>query len=289
MSLYATIEITKLFHGTKRNITKNFPFLMLIPEVMCFNAYSSREIICMACLTIILVKTATIMKRFKVSEMIIGILSLFLIFLIRPPFGMLAILCIAVCSLFYSKSKKLSIAIAVIIVGTVVLSTQVSTNMGDSTDSLDKQLDTSRKVDATDGNTYSSNSFSKMLLPSNSIEFVIFGIVRSFAYIMINPSNLVDPYDSFVFSKSPTGICANWTSLLMMLCIPTLYKGIKAYKYQEDRFKLICLSLVICFLVIGIFMASFIHIRYRIIYDLMYFAIAFYIMADCKTIKTIKR
>jgi hypothetical protein len=287
LALYAVLGITNFFKPvSKGNVIKYMPFLLIIPEIICYNAFSSREIICMTCFTIFLINAFKMLKVFNGINLAICALSLFFLLFVRPPYGFIAILCVIIYAVTLSKDKKRVIIMGLLFAGVLVLSIQQTSKIGDTSDALNEQFDTSDAVIQSDSGNYSQNSVSLMLLPSNSFEFVVFGIIRSFAYVVISPSNIMDPYNSFfnLNGISPTDIYCSWTSLLMMICFPLFYKGIKGFNKTNNQYKIMMLSLLICFFVVGTFMASFIHIRYRIIYDLLYFSIALYILSEKKYI-----
>lgn len=289
MTLYATLQLTHFFYKPERvRLLRYMPLLMLIPEVICYNALSSREIICMTTLTVAIVKFGIVVKQFNIADCTVGVAALFLLIFVRPPFGFIAMLCMGVYMLFVSKRKVMSAVMCVAMVGVMAFAQKVSGEIGDNEEVAEHQLDMSRTVEESDATEYSNNSVSKMLLPHNSVEFVVFGIIRSFAYVVITPAAVTHPIHSFVTSfgkNNGTGGFCSWTSLFMMLCLPSMYWGVRRYRKLEDREKLILLSAAICFFAVGTFMAAFIHLRYRITYDLLYFAIAFYFLTERKRLK----
>lgn len=282
LTLYASL-ILFVFLKKDNYETKNtlFPYILLIPEVMCYNALSSREIICMACLTIIVVKVFELLKHFQTSKLIISLFFFLLLIIVRPPFGLLALLCVGFYFIILSKKKVIAITFSVILLGIMFIGSNVTSGLGDSTDAMTEQLDVSQKRQVDSEVASSQNSLSARLTPHNSIEFFVYGVIRSVAYLLISPGQLANPYNSFFnFNNiSPTDIYVGWTTIFMMLSIPVLYRTYRKIRLQNEKIKYLLICLVLCLYVVGTFMASFIHLRYRIVYDLLYFGVVLYLLS----------
>lgn len=292
LMLYATLSITKFLDAPNRpKFIRYAPWLLLIPEVVIFDAMSSREILCYAGFTVAVIKMMVFVEERSPRSAITGALFLFLVLFVRPPYGLIAVLSMCVYMFVVSKNKIRSGFVALLLGGIVVAGMAVTQGGGDS-QVMEEQLDTDREIEADEDNYQGAYSMSRLLTPHNSVEFVVFGIVRSFGYILVPPGTLMNPVGAYVLSFSDSerngamNGCVAWTTLFMFLSIPMLYRGI--FRMQKDRrTKLILIAAVTAFFVVGTFCSGFIHVRYRIIYDLVYFALFFAFRAQWKYQKKI--
>lgn len=282
LTLYASLKLF-VFLKNDNYETKNklFPYILLIPEVVCYNALSSREIICMACLTIVVVNAFELIKNFQFSRFIVSLFFFLLLIVVRPPFGFLALLCIGFYFVILSKKKVLAITFSVILIGIMFIGANVTSGFGDSTDAMTEQLDVSKKRQVDSEVVSSQNSLSAWLTPHNSVEFFVYGAIRSVAYLLISPGQIASPYNAFLNfnNTSPTDIYVGWTTIFMMLSIPLLYRNYRNIRLQEEKIKYLLVCLILCLYVVGTFMTGFIHLRYRIVYDLLYFGVVLYLLS----------
>ncbi|WP_455673064.1 hypothetical protein [Phocaeicola sp.] len=282
--LYASIELSILLRGRMQKGFHLFALMMVIPEIIYFNCMTSREIICTTSVVIIIVNLYRLLTRFDMASLLVAMSFFFLLFVVRPPFALVVLLCLGIYMMLVSKRKKRMLLLLLPIFCIAILAFQYSESIGSSNEALQDQLEASTQGSSTsDAANYSQNSISKALIPHNIIEFVIFGFVRSFAYIIVSPSMITNPINALSFDIGQSSFFTSLTSLLMLICIPVIYRERKKiYKIRRLEFKIILISLVVYFFVVGTFMASFIHIRYRLVYDMLYFGVVLYLYITSK-------
>lgn len=281
LSLYASLTLYLfLTNRGNKKMSKYFPFILFIPEVICFNALSSREIICMSSFTIVVVNLYELIN-YKSPRLFSAIIYFFLLLMVRPPFGLLAILCVVFYFIVLSKKKNTAIIFSVIMIGVMFLGMNITHGLSDSTDAFSEQLDVSKNRNVDEEVAFKQNSLSAMLTPHNTIEFFVYGAIRSVAYLLLTPGQLADPINCFFrVSVTSTSFYTTWTTLLMMISIPILYRRIRYLKRQVEHVRYILICMMVCVYVVGTFMAGFIHLRYRIVYDLIYFGVVLYCLSN---------
>ena len=124
-------------------------------------------------------------------------------------------------------------------------------------------------VEAGEGLNSNANSLSLLLIPSNPVECVVFGVVRSLLYLVprSNPITTITAVfsDSYILSHLLVWI----TSFILMLSIPSLWRALREFRSQDQFFKTIFLSFGVFILTVGMLNTNLIHERYRLVYDFL--------------------
>ena len=278
-TLTAVLLIAKLIVTNKKIYIGYFAWLLLIPEIIYFNIMSSREILCMSIAVFIISAFVNYLKTKQKKYLLILLLELLFLLLIRPPFAFSIFISILIFLIFFSQHKVSLLNMTVLVAIVIAIGTQFSSNMGsvNTTDMIQKSV-----VEKIDGKqeknssfNYNENSLAAQLIPDNAIEFVVFGVIRSLLYLFPAPSvfssllsisNAYDIGDTFI----------NLTSIIMMLFIPGIYLLLKNVKGQEHAVQLIGISFFVFWIIVGAFNTTLIHVRYRVVYDLLYFSLMIY-------------
>lgn len=274
MTFYAVLLIARLL-GNDKHVNR-YAYLLLIPEIISFDMMASREIICMSMVTVFVIKYNELMKQFRWPRLLIMIIAILLVAVIRPPMAGVAVMGIVVSLIFTFKGKlgKNMIVLA-IAGGLLVVGLGISTSMGSdfSSDSLSETVSDNFSGDNEERND-AKPGLTTMLIPHNPIEYVVFGVIRSFAYVVPAPVMIKDFETQF--SLSNYYIYEHLSTLIIFFFLPTVFRTVKNYKQQDENMKLIIILFVCYFFTIGISLPNLIHNRYRLVYDLFYFTIAIY-------------
>lgn len=280
--LVAILLVTRLIVSVNKVFIVNFAWLFLIPEIIYFNIMPSREILCMTTVIFIIVTFVRYLEVKKRVYLVVLLFEFLFLFLIRPPFTFSLFLSIFIFLLFFSKRKIGLPSILLLVVFSVIVGGQLSTALGsmDNADNMQKSI-----LEKVDGKKemnadfkYSENSLAAKLIPDNAIEFVIFGIIRSFLYLFPSPSFI----SSLLNMKNAYGIgdaFVNMSSLIMMFLIPMAYVLLKNIKKEKNVIQIIGITFLIFWIVVGAFNTNLIHVRYRLVYDLLYFSLVIYFVS----------
>lgn len=284
LTLYAVILIANHFESLGGK-GKYFSLLLLIPEVLYFNVISSREIICLSLATI------SLLKGYKLISGARGVLSilafffpLLLLVVIRPPMGAGVILAIGLFFVIGSgvRLKKKQIAILALLgcafVAGIAISTSLDTNGRDTGDDISEAIEerVEGNVEAGGQHQFQSNSMAKRLIPHNTAEFVIYGFIRTIAYVIVPPSVVLNPFEALAMNTPTTESFAHITSLLLMLCIPKVWRVLRKDMRGQPKVKVVGFAFIVFFFLVGYFNVTMIHQRYRLTWDLFYFALVAY-------------
>lgn len=283
ISLYAVLIISRFFTERvlkNKNAIVYFVMLLVIPEVIYYNMMASREIICMCAVTVSVIKIGYFARYKKKIDLFISLLFILTLTAIRPPFSLAFILGIIIWTICTKglKYRKLIMFMGAIVITVGFL---LSNSLGSQTteDEISNRVSDTMtgNIQKFEDNNYSSNSISLLLLPHNVFESVVFGTIRSFAYLVPSPYDLLHPIETiehslFFGGKVHSGL-PSLTSFLMLIFIIPILKYIKNYKDISLGEQLTIVMFVVFFFVIGTFMTTFIHIRYRLVYDLLYFSL----------------
>lgn len=285
LALYATTLLSRTI-ANRQTICK-YAFLLVIPEVISFNLMSSREILNMAAMTIALVKFIEFRQKRTNKNITIMILSFLLLVIVRPPMAAPLVFGIMVQSMFKGSKRyrAISITILIIMIGAFAYGLAVSESMGsnfgmeymENAVSSGVSGETEAREDAKEG------GMTVWLIPHNPIEYVVFGIIRCFAYVI--PPPLIITNFANEFSLKTLSIYPNLTVLAMFFLLPSIYRGLKKIKSLPPDIQLIAVVALMYFLVIGVTLTNLIHQRYRLIYDLLFFGFAIW----CRTNNTLLR
>lgn len=245
---------------------------MLFPELLWFCVMSSREIPCAFALILSLYGYLSYMKEKTQKSLWIMLFGFVFMGAIRLPFMFALLIAICIYTSFYTKNKLVVIvaAILVLFVGMYLSSAMGSdVNQADLASSLSNKLSGNNKA-MSEG--YSQNSIAMLLIPHNPLEFIVYGIVRSVLYLF--PS-----MDLFSFSLPSSFSIGNiymigFSSLIMYFTLPFVYNYIKRVLFLREVNSIlgqfVSLTFLVYLLFIGCSNTTMIHIRYRIVYDLLY-------------------
>ena len=290
-SLYALLLITKIFTCEDKDNIKYFLLLSLIPEVVYFNVLSSREVLSMSLATIICCKLYHLQSKNNLFDIVIVFASFFLLAIIRTPFAMASALGFFSFILFSKKRSKSTLfwGLLVIIVGGYA-GINFSESLGSTNDAEYLEQAIERKTggdnEAVEEFGYSSNSFTKKLIPHNLVEFVIFGFIRSFLYLIPSPVSIRNPlltlrnligFSTFSYTEL--------TTIAMFIFVVFLFLKREFLIPYYKSHKLFVIYYLVFFFVVGMFNTIIVQQRYRIVSDLLFFALCIDFVSYTKKIK----
>ena len=188
---------------------------------------------------------------------------------IRPPFAIAMVLALIISSVGNKKS--------LLVFGLFALTFSVLSSIGGGkgstsdaasmTESLSNTVAGNRE--AGENLTYNENSVARRLIPNNPVEFVIFGVIRSVLYL-IPRSNPLSIIESVLNKAYSVGDLLVWiTSFILMLSIPSLWRGLRNIKTQDHFFRIIFIAFCVFFFTVGMLNSNFIQERYRLVYDFL--------------------
>lgn len=289
MVLFALTSMSRTCMDYETTLSKRiqdyFPFLFFIPETIAYGAMTSREVISAALALLCLSYSV----RYVLSKRIANVLKIFvviiLLFVIRPPFGIMAIIAFLLVAILHSaRVSKLKVPIIALVVGVGIFTVgnYLNTEMGSFTDveSISDSFNDrfSGENERGEDLNYSSDSFVARLIPHTTTEFIVYGIVRTVTYLVPkgNPFTTLasgNLYNTFDFL---TGL----TSVLFMLFIPALWKLLGSYKRQSVLIKSSIVFFIIYLAIIGFGITTFIQDRYRIVFDFFVSFLFLYSLAE---------
>lgn len=281
--LYSILLIAKYINRETPQWLKYFSLLLVVPEIMYFSIMSSKDIICMVCSVIIMVKACDLFKgERKLSDIIILVLSFLLLLTARASFALIAVVAVVLSNIDIKHLKAKNIFGLILLLGAfgAVLYYAGGTGSGElAAESAQKfseyaSGDTSNASDLVD---QKSSSFAKKIEPHNPLEFVVFGIIRSICYIVIDPRFVTSPIELFTFFNDenyPYSPFVAFTTLLMFISCFYFIGYRRSLKRESTEVKNVVVTLIIYFLVVGFSTPTMIHIRYRVVYDILFFTIA---------------
>lgn len=261
-----------LFRITGRNV-KYFWWLLLVPEVVYFNMMPSRETLCCSCICIATCSFIkyNVQKDNRLVDILIFVFSLLFLAYLRPPFAMALLLAVLICVLvlnkdisFFQKALILSSLLAVFF---VTIALYDGLNFAERIDSAVMGENT-----ASEDFTYSANSVTLKLIPTNSVTFVIYGLIRTLLYFVpglgLITAFFMDPYN---FASS---VSQEYTSLFLMISLPLLFKLITVTRKKKIYpISVLYITFLIFCLIVGVFNTTMVHHRYRVAYDIVYFSL----------------
>lgn len=273
--LWAILElVTLLCKGGNLKLLKGLAWLFLIPELLYFDLMASREILCMASATLFIVNYWKARQYRKWLYYIAAIVSLVFCVFIRPPMGMMAILVVLIDLLLFRKFSVKSYFVLTVLSIAVIVGVGWSDNI-DSAMTGEKISETveegvSGENEARSDADLSGSSTTIALIPHNPLEYVVFGFIRSFAYIVPDPPQIKDPinkHNPFIAENMP-----NFTAILLFVCIPFLFQMVRHIRRLDSQDRIITLAAVVYLFAIGTSLTNLIHQRYRVVYLLFYFS-----------------
>lgn len=279
--VYAILLIAKHINKETPQWMKYYSWLLLIPEAMYFNIMSAKDTLCMLCATIIFVKSNQILKNFSWIGLAFIAFFFIVMSMARMSLSFASIIGIILLNMNLRQInlKKLGIFFASAAMFGLAL---YFTDELSSEDTL--SYTTERAGDFVSGDVsnaatlagQSSSSFARRLIPHNSVEFIVFGIIRSVCYVVIDPRFFKDPIELFTFTGDyPLSPLVNFTTLLMFISCFYIWRWWMIYRKKENENVMQTFYITIMYiLLVGMFNPMMIHIRYRVVYDILFFAIA---------------
>ncbi len=280
LALYATLLITNVFAKKKESAISFFVFILLIPELLYYNVLSSREVLSMGFATIVACKIYALQSHYDIVDVIILTASFFLLAVVRTPFAMTAALGYMLFVLLSKKRKKSTIFWGVLVIcvaGYIGLSFSESLGSAVDSDELENMIEsrTGGENEAHKNYNYSANSVTRLLIPHNQVQFVVFGVIRSFLYVIPSPGEILHPLSIFSgFKGAMPSAYGTLTTFLMFYFLILLYFHREYLKSYFSNNKFFCLYFLAFFLVVGMFNTILVHHRYRIVSDLLFFSLA---------------
>lgn len=278
--VYAVCILAKFVNGGTPQHLGYYSWLLVIPEVAVFNVTSSKDILCLLCATILFVKTAEIVRR-KYSLAGIGVIAVaFTVFaLARTSLAMASICGVMLMVIFSRRFSKRVVALSCIGLCMAVAVFTITGNMDSTAEDVAEKVGTELTGDVSEAaelNGQSSNSFARRLVPHNSVEFVAFGFVRSVCYVVLDPRFVTAPLRTLLPLDGLTmHVMVDYTTLLMFIaCFFILVWLRKDWKAESRAVKDTFMVAMMYWYAVGTFNPLMIHVRYRLVYDLLFFAIA---------------
>lgn len=276
--LYAVIILAKYVNCDSNYHLRKFAWLLLIPEALYFNVTSSKDILCLICATIIFVHTQKILsKNYTTSNYIIAAIAFVAMFIARTGMALMAALSVAV---FFLNFKKLGIKqVAFLLAGGLVFvfavhfsdSLGVATTASELSEKAEGQMSGDMSY-ATELADQTSSAFANKLVPHNSVEFVVFGVIRSIVYAMLSPTDLHIFFEPQNFTLIYTEF---YTSLLMTISwVEFFYIFVNRKRCLKGNLKKLAIVVVLYVLSVGMFNPMMIHRRYRLVYSLLFLALS---------------
>lgn len=278
--VYSICTLTNFLNEDRPFQIKYYSWLLLIPEALCFVATSSKDVLCMLCATIVFVKASELLQK-KISLSKISIAALFyLIFIMsRTSLAMASVCGIMLTVVFAKKMTKQTIFLSAAIVTIMFAAFTLTDDLGSNADSISKKVKTELSGDVSNSAELmgqSANSFAKKIIPHNTVEYIVFGFVRSICYIVINPRFVKSPISTMVPLDGLTMLWLTDITTLLM-CISFFYILLwlkKSFKHENRNVKSLFIVTFLYWYSVGTFNPLMIHVRYRVVYDILFFAIA---------------
>lgn len=279
--VYAVILIAKHINKNTPQWMRYYSWLLLIPEAMYFNIMSAKDTLCMLCATIIFVKSSQVLEKFNWKGLTIIAFFFVIMAMARMSLSFASIVSILLLNV---NLKQLDFRkFAVILASTALFGFALYFTMEFSSE--DKLSYTTERVgdfvsgDVSNAATLAgqaNSSFARHLIPHNSVEFIVFGIIRSVCYVVIDPRFFKDPIGLFTFTGDyPLSPLVNFTTLIMFISCFYIWHWWKIYRKKENENVMQTFYITIMYiLLVGMFNPMMIHIRYRVVYDILFFAIA---------------
>lgn len=279
-ALYTTIILAKFVNEDKAKHFGYFAYLLLVPEIVCFNMMSAKDTICMICVTIIFVNSQEFLKRkFTINKVIITAIAFIALALARTSMSLAALFGILIFSFNFKKLNFKKILLLVFGILIFVIAFNFTQDLGSATNADDISERATEQIsgdmeNSAELNGQSSNSFARKLVPHNTVEAIVFGFIRSLCYVVIDPRFIKSPISIFIFNQdNKWSPLIDFTTLLMTICDFFIFFMVRKWKYRTENYRRLFIITAFYMLVVGIFNPLMIHIRYRVIYDLLFFAL----------------
>lgn len=279
--VYAVCLISLHINESSPKHMKYYAWLMLIPEILAYNVTSSKDILCCLCATLVFVKSSDLLKK-KISGENVCVLGVFFIILVfaRTSLAMASI-CGVMLTLLSSNhlSKKTFFLVLIVIAMGIGASILTSGNEYGGTGVVAEKVGSEISGDVSNAaqlNDQSSNSFAKLLIPHNTLEYILFGFIRSVCYIVIDPRFIKSFFDVVLPLNGLTmPLLVDYTTFAMFIsCFYLLGWIVRRYKKEDNCVKDIFIVCALYWYSVGTFNPMMIHVRYRIVYDILFFSLA---------------
>ena len=279
--VYAVVILARYVNGKNTKYVKYYSLLLLIPELMYYNVTSSKDIICLFSATVIFVKASEFIRDGLSLKRLLILLGFFLIFVLaRASLSFASVFGIILINVLSKKLSKRSIALmaasGVFIVAAFTFSSRLGGNAdAEGTTSYVSKVSSGNMSVAAEMEGVNPNGFSQKLIPHNSVQFVVYGFIRSICYVIIDGRFVTQPFNILGFNSVYSMV--DWTSLIMFIYCFYILKWLrrtKIGKRETYEVRATLIMLVLYWYIVGAFNPLMIHVRYRLVYDLLFFAIA---------------
>lgn len=277
-SILALTSVLMLFKMFEKNVyVKPYcvAFLLLIPEFLYYNIMISKDTLCQYGLIFILYEFYRYYKIRKLKNLFYLIVSFILVIVIRSPYAIAALGAIVLFLLFFSPNFSLVKKIMILIIMLLAILIGLSyVNILSSSDSMTNDWGTriedtmTGKMNAMEG----GSALAAFLTPNNIVEVIIFGFIRSIAYL--------SPTGYYRFFDDPSwytfaGLTTLLTGIITFGMIFIVFQYIiKVYRNRNDKLSLLLLFFLFTLFLTGFSTPNFIHSRYRVTYEILYFMLA---------------
>ncbi len=246
--------------------------LVFIPEFIYFNLMPCRDILCMAFMTICVTKLA---NYSGIQNKIILVISFILLFYIRPTMA-LPLVMAQICIVFFKRKARITRFLYFLIFFLLIFFMQRMEGVMSSENDSDIQSKIERTTDTDNIESNKANAKTvSLLIPHNPVEYVVFGFIRSFLYVIPTPGMILSPFKALrMTGEGQAPGPPNLTTILLFLSFPMIIKLVLSIKSKNSDIQLFITTTIVYFFVIGTFNPTIIHPRYRVVYDLLYFGLA---------------
>lgn len=273
-ALISVLMLLKLFEKKLYAKPHYMAFLLLIPEFLYYNVMISKDTLCQYGIILILYEFYQYYNTRKLKNLCLLIISFIFLIIIRSPYAIAALMAIIVFLLFFSSNVsifKRTIILSVML-GVILLGLSYA-NILSASDSMTNQWDSriedtmTGKIDAMEG----GSTLAAYLTPTNIPEVFIFGIIRSVAYL--SPSGYYRFFDDanwYTFAGLTTLLTGLFTSGVILIAFQYIKRNIKS---KDSKILLFFLFLIMTLFLTGFSTPNFIHSRYRVTYEMLYFTL----------------
>ena len=270
---YIAVLTVSVFLGKSNSLLTKYGWLLvLIPEFIYFNIMPHRDILCMAFMSICVTKLS---DYSRLQDKILLLLSFSLLFYIRPTMALPIILAQFCIFFFKSKARTTRIVYTILFLSVVFLMQRIEGVMStENNENIESRIERSTTMAETD-EEQSSSGLSSLLIPHNPVEYIVFGFIRSFLYVIPSPGIFFSPINALSMEgQGQAPGPPNLTTILLFLCVPLILKLVYHKRYKDPNIQLIFTTTMVYFFVVGTFNTTIIHPRYRVVYDLLFMGLA---------------
>lgn len=280
--VYAVCIIARFMGANDFSHIQHYCWLFLIPEIVAYNTTASKDIVCMICASVLCVKAAEIFKvGISVRRILIILITIGVFAIARTSLALCSMVAIGV-QMFLSPKRNLKLVVPCLVFFFILCMALVliQGDLGNSEQISDK---VSAELAGDMSKSYvledqSASSFARYLVPHSTFQFVVYGFIRSLCYIVIDPRFILHPFDTLVPLSGITLLTlVDYTTFFMFCFLIFIVIWLKKKcKYRDTNVKNVLYVTLIYWFSVGAFNPLMIHVRYRVVYDLLFFTLAIY-------------